>query len=237
MYINAVSNINRFSGNATFGLCYLTIQFTKIDVLSWKKLCQCSIERLQHQRTCCATICPCIYWLKVECKKLRSIYICLQPKASNMINNSYLFTQCSINRNKSTTRCIICPFKTICLTHVGAPQGISVQCFIGIHNECTYWIRRDLVSYFTSYRVHKLIHRVDLSDIESRSRWPKCELIRDLPMKRPNTKLGDAGSIILQVIVSTSWYTVLALATLKVGQGDPNTNSSETSPCRGEIPN
>ena len=49
-------------------------------------------------------------------------------------------------------------------------------------------------------------------------------------MKSPNTKLGDAGSIISHVIALTSWYTELTPATLKVGQGDPNKNSSEIFP-------
>ena len=46
-------------------------------------------------------------------------------------------------------------------------------------------------------------------------------------MKSQHTELGDAGSIISQVITFKSKYTVLTSATLKVGQGDPNTNSSE----------
>ena len=97
-------------------------------------------------------------------------------------------------------------------------------------------IRWCWVSCVTSYRVHKLIHSVDLSDLGSRSRWPKYELIRDLPIKSPNTKLGDAGSIFSQVIAFTSRYTVLTSATLKVGQGNPNTNSYRTFQWTAQIP-
>ena len=59
---------------------------------------------------------------------------------------------------------------------------------------------------------------------------PNYEFFRDLPMVSPNTKLGDAGSIISQVIMYTSRYTQLTSATLEVGQGDPNTKPSETFP-------
>ena len=94
-------------------------------------------------------------------------------------------------------------------------------------------IRWCWVNYFTSDSIHmvkvnKSIHRVDLSDLESRSRWPKYEVIWELPIKRPNTELGDTGSTISQVFAFTSLYTVLTASTLKVGQGDPSTNSSKT---------
>ena len=36
----------------------------------------------------------------------------------------------------------------------------------------------------------------DLCDLESRSTGPKYELIRDLPIKNPQTELGDVESII-----------------------------------------
>ena len=46
---------------------------------------------------------------------------------------------------------------------------------------------------------------VNLSDLESRSRWPKFELIRNLPVKNPNTELGDDGSSISQGIEFTRY--------------------------------
>ena len=91
-------------------------------------------------------------------------------------------------------------------------------------------------SIIHSYRIHKLIHCVDLGDLESRSRWPKYELIRDLPLKNPHTELGDAESIISKVIVFTSRNIGLTSVTLKVGQGDLNTNSSESFPWVIHIP-
>ena len=98
------------------------------------------------------------------------------------------------------------------------------------HKEPKYQIRWCWVHYFTSYHVHKVkvnksIQGIYLSNLESRSRWPNYKFIRDLPMKSSNTELGDAGSIMSQGITFTSWYTVLTPKTLKLGQGDPNTNS------------
>ena len=51
-------------------------------------------------------------------------------------------------------------------------------------------------------------------------------------IKNSHTELGDAGSIISQVIAFTGQHTELTSTTLEVGQGDPNTNSSETFPIK-----